>query len=176
VSGVVPPAPVSAVMKFRAFLLLCCMVFVPAAAMFSHQLPPAVRALPHRLLASLAGKLAARGQREPPPVSAGPAANPTVAAVAAPPAVAGMAAAGLERTALGQLEALGAVAIECRPLPGAAGHIASCRLPVDADGQLQRVFQARGGDAETATRALTADVAAWRQRTAGQPQAQPRLW
>jgi hypothetical protein len=148
-------------MKFRASLLLCCMVFVPAAAMFSHQLPPAVRALPYRLLASLVASLAARGQREPP---AAPAAD-AVPLVAAAPGT----------TAVDQLEALGAVAIECRTLSDGAGRIASCRLPVDAEGQLQRVFQARGPDAESATRALTAEVAAWRQRTAARP-ATPRLW
>jgi hypothetical protein len=152
-------------MKFRAFLLVGCMVVVPAAAMFSHHLPPAFRAAPSRLLKTLAARLVAAGSR-PPAVPAGP---PSRAAVL-PPADAPVAAvAGDEPTATAQLEALGAVAIECRPLPGGTGHLASCRVPVDVEGQLQRVFQAQAADADAALRGLNTAVAAWLRAVASRP-------
>jgi hypothetical protein len=37
-------------------------------------------------------------------------------------------------------------------------------VPVDASGQLQRVFQATGADPLAATESLAQQVAAWRQR------------
>lgn len=154
-------------MKFRAFLLVGCMVVVPAAAMFSHHVPPAVRAAPSRLLKTLAARLVAAGPRAP----ALPAEPPSRAAFV-PPADAPVAAvAGDEPTATAsaQLEALGAVAIECRPLPGGTGHLASCRVPVDAEGQLQRVFQAQAADADAALRGLNAAVAAWLRAVASRP-------
>lgn len=153
-------------MKFRVLLLACCMVFVPAAALFSHHLPPAVRAVPQRLFAPLAARV------QPDPPSAPEAPEVTAAAGIAPPSVAGPAAGGVGAA---DLEALGAVAIECRPLPGGAGQIASCRMPVDDRGQLQRVFQARGVDADAAIRALATEVSAWRQRSAARP-AVSRPW
>jgi hypothetical protein len=61
------------------------------------------------------------------------------------------------------------VAIECRPLPGGTGHLASCRVPVDAEGQLQRVFQAQAADADAALRGLNAAVAAWLRAVASRP-------
>lgn len=146
-------------MKFRAFVLVACMVVVPLAALVSHRLPAAVRGWPQRLLASLTIRPAA-GSREPPLVALPPidvADTPVAAATPAGPAVA-----GLGRTSLERLVAHGAVAIECRQLPGGVGQVASCRVPVDADGQLQRVFQARGNDADSAMAALDAQVAAWR--------------
>jgi hypothetical protein len=64
-----------------------------------------------------------------------------------------------------QLKALGSVSFECQPLPGPDGlYSSSCRLPVDAAGQLQRVFQATGHDPTTASSALLDQVLAWRQR------------
>jgi len=69
-----------------------------------------------------------------------------------------------------RLTSLGALAIDCQPMPGAAGlHSCSCRVPVDATGQLQRVFQATGRDPLSATDALLEQVTAWRQRVALQP-------
>ena len=71
-----------------------------------------------------------------------------------------------------QLKAMGAVSFDCQPLPGAEGlHSSSCRVPVDATGQLQRVFQATGHDPNAASAALLEQVTAWRQRAALQPSA-----
>jgi hypothetical protein len=172
-----PPAPIRrafpaptpsacgpVVMKFRTFILVACMVVVPLAALVSHRLPAAVRGWPQRLLASLTPRPAAVGGREPPLVVL-----PPIDVADTPVAVAAPAAAGLERTSLERLVAHGAVAIECRPLPGGVGQVASCRVPVDADGQLQRVFQARGSDAGAALAALDAQVAAWRRIAAADP-------
>ena len=64
-----------------------------------------------------------------------------------------------------RLKDLGAMAFDCQPLPGAGGLFSSsCRVPVDASGQLQRVFQATGADPLAATESLAQQVAAWRQR------------
>jgi hypothetical protein len=71
-----------------------------------------------------------------------------------------------------QLEALGAVAFECQPSPGTPGqHASSCRLPIDAGGQLQRVFHATGPDPTSASAALLEQVALWRRRGAPLPPA-----
>jgi len=64
-----------------------------------------------------------------------------------------------------RLKDLGAMAFDCQPLPGTAGLFSSsCRVPVDASGQLQRVFQATGADPLAASESLAQQVAAWRQR------------
>ena len=64
-----------------------------------------------------------------------------------------------------QLKSAGAVAFDCQPLPGPEGLFSSsCRVPVDATGQLQRVFQASGPDPVSASAALLSQVTAWRQR------------
>lgn len=69
-----------------------------------------------------------------------------------------------------RLKALGAVAFECQPVPGGGGfHASSCRVPVDATGQLQRVFQATGDTPASATEALVEQVQAWRLRAEGSP-------
>lgn len=71
-----------------------------------------------------------------------------------------------------QLKELGAVSFDCQPLPGPEGlHSSACRVPVDATGQLQRVFQANGHDPGSASAALLEQVRAWRQRVALQPAA-----
>lgn len=63
------------------------------------------------------------------------------------------------------LTALGAVSIDCQPIPGPDGlYSSSCRVPIDASGQLQRVFQAVDHDPGSASAALLAQVTAWRQR------------
>lgn len=74
-----------------------------------------------------------------------------------------------------QLKLAGAVSFDCQPLPGSEGLFSSsCRVPVDATGQLQRVFQASGHDPGTASAALLAQVTEWRQRMAmQQPPATP---
>jgi len=63
-----------------------------------------------------------------------------------------------------RLKALGAIAFECQPAPGGGLYASSCRVPVDATGQLQRVFQATGHDPATATEALVEQVQQWRLR------------
>ncbi|MFM8709353.1 MAG: hypothetical protein ACKOHK_15065, partial [Planctomycetia bacterium] len=69
-----------------------------------------------------------------------------------------------------QLKALGAVSFECLPQAGPEGlYSSTCRVPVDATGQLQRVFQASGHDAGSASAALLDQVLAWRQRLTAQP-------
>jgi predicted trehalose synthase len=45
-------------------------------------------------------------------------------------------------------------------------HVASCRVAMDAAGQLHRVFQAPGSDPSAATAALADQVEAWRDRLA----------
>jgi hypothetical protein len=66
-----------------------------------------------------------------------------------------------------KLTELGAQALECVALPGAAGRcLASCRVPLDPAGQLQRVFQAEGADPAEATGLLVDEVVSWQRRMA----------
>lgn len=66
-----------------------------------------------------------------------------------------------------QLAQVGAIGFDCQPLAGGEGlHGCSCRVPVDASGQLQRVFQAAGHDPLTAALALRDQVTAWKDRAA----------
>lgn len=68
-----------------------------------------------------------------------------------------------------RLRNLGAMSFDCQPVPGTGGmYSSSCRVPVDASGQLQRVFQATGADPLTASESLAQQVAAWRQRVVEQ--------
>lgn len=70
----------------------------------------------------------------------------------------------------GRLVDLGATDIECHSEPGAGGrHRATCRIPVDAAGQLHRVFQATGPDRSTAERNLLTEVMARKHRMAAAP-------
>ena len=73
-----------------------------------------------------------------------------------------------------RLASLGAVGLQVKraeAVPNATGivHVASCRLPVDATGQLQRFFQATAPTAEESVSRLTEQVAAWKSRIATQP-------
>ncbi len=76
-----------------------------------------------------------------------------------------------------QLAQVGAIGFDCQPLAGGEGlHGCSCRMPVDASGQLQRVFQAAGHDPLTAATALRDQVTTWKDRSArgaAPPQASP---
>lgn len=64
-----------------------------------------------------------------------------------------------------RLESLGAFAVDCHPLAGtAAGYASSCRLNVDANGELHRMFYGKGRDAATALRSLVEQVEEWRRR------------
>ncbi len=65
------------------------------------------------------------------------------------------------------LRALGAQGIECRAVHSTAGiHVATCSVPLDATGQLMRVFHASGANSLSAERSLLAEVESWRHRTA----------
>lgn len=155
-------------MKIRSFLLVSSLVVVPLFAMFSHRVPPGVRAAVGRFVGGLAG-----GERPgpgPAPIDATvpPAPVPQAAGVpmdtapaATAPPVVPVAAHVPDSDGMSRLRALGAIAIDCRPLDGNGGHVASCRVPVDSSGQLQRVFQATGPNAVSATERLFHDVTAW---------------
>lgn len=153
-------------MKFRSILLIALMVIVPALAMFSHHVPAGLPAAAGRLLLTpvigwvaswreVAGPgLTARGARVEPLVEAD-------SVTAAPHAIT-----EADRAAVRErLREAGAVDVECRQLPGAgAGHVATGRVALDADGQLQRVFQATGHDTLAAERRLLEEITAWQQR------------
>jgi hypothetical protein len=159
-------------MKFRSLLLLACMTVVPCTAMFSHRLPDG---LPQAFRRSVWEPAVAwvRGSAPTPGVVGecpDQPLRPVVAAALVPGAR--EATDGIrESDALrARLTQIGAVGVECRPLPGSTGdHVAMCRMPVDAAGHLHRVFQVIGPDAQTAQRRLVVDVEAWLQRTASRP-------
>lgn len=167
-------------MKARASLLIAFMIVVPAAAMFSHRIPADVRRsmreCSSRIVASWAG---GRPEASPTPGQTAPdrpsaseklsaaddGASATAAAVVPRADVdvrSGMPPAG---RAEDSLEALGVVGLECRPLAGGMGHMATCSVPLDASGQLFRVFHAIGTDGSAAVETLAADIAAWRTRS-----------
>jgi hypothetical protein len=165
-------------MKLRSLVLMSCMLIVPSLAMFSHLIPPDCRAAARRQFTAAAQIFwhersardgAAAPAPEPPPAA--------LVSVASPgPAVALLAdrtrqvrdQQAREQLAVEkQLQSLGAVSFECLPQAGPEGlYSCSCRVPVDATGQLQRVFQASGHDAGSASTALLDQVLAWRQRPA----------
>lgn len=168
-------------MRVRSLLLGVCMVVVPALALFSHHVPPgltaAVREAVLRQTAAWSGRQeAATVPREPAvaPPAAPPAPPSASAAVPSPPqpvAVAPQPVPGgstaARRAVEDRLLELGATAIECQPMPGGPGAlVASCRVAVDASGQLQRVFQAAGPEPTAALERLLVDVQAWRRRLA----------
>lgn len=171
-------------MKVRTCVFFACMIIVPALAMFSHHLPTGVReTLRARLWQPAADWVASLTNRGPVKTEGGsggmaletivemPAA-PAPEAVANPPAPA---AGATPSPSADALVALGATVIDCRPFDALAGtHVASCRVAVDADGQLHRVFQAAGASPEEAFAALLDTVRAWQDRTASRV-ATPRL-
>lgn len=170
-------------MKLRSALLVACMLVVPAVALFSHRIPADMR----KAVREAVGRGVAWWQvpNEAEAMVDSPAA-PIVAAAPesgrmnslpaeSPPIVAEPILVGLQpgqavqprRDLERRLEELGGTAFECRPMQGLGGmHVASCRVPLDASGQLMRVFQASGAGADEATRTLVSDVAAWKQRMA----------
>ena len=185
-------------MKLRSLLLVSCMLVVPALAMFSHWIPTEFRAATRRGFAAatsgMLGTPAEAGTVPPPPTTpptaGAPAASPSLLPIAAQPAAAAVAepatppmvAQLADRTRQvrdqqardqqaieAQLKAAGAVSFDCQPLPGPEGlYSSSCRVPVDATGQLQRVFQATGHDPGSASAALLEQVMGWRQRAVTQ--------
>jgi hypothetical protein len=156
-------------MKVRTSLIFACMTVVPALALFSHRLPGELRARVRsglwQPLVSWADFHREACQPAPgdpagePPVSVAQAAQPAPA----PPPQSSPAADSF--SSVEPLKRLGAVAVDCRPLDGVAGtHVASCRVAVDAAGQLHRVFQAAGTSPEEALAALTVIVRDWQAR------------
>lgn len=149
-------------MKFRSSLLVALMVIVPGLAMFSHHVPAGAAEAARRIvmepmtawMEAWRGAPAARGE--------GTAAATSFEAVPGLP----IGVTEADRTGVRErLRSLGAVAVECRSAPGdAAEHVASCRVPLDAAGQLQRVFQATGQEPLAAERRLLEDVTAWLDR------------
>lgn len=151
-------------MRIRSGLLVACMVVVPLIAMFSHRLPPGTRAAivdflrrPPRLdpVRPVPGAVAVQA-----PVATTPAASAPAQHVV--PVVAMSTVSESDTSAWQRLRTLGAVALDCRPLQGGTGHVATCRVPVDAAGQLERVFQATGPDSTAAMDNLLREVVAWR--------------
>jgi hypothetical protein len=175
-------------MMVRTCILSLCMVVVPALAMFSHHVPADLRAaatcdiwqpLVERMQGWLDPAEPITADGSPVAPAGQPAVVGTTAAVASAAPTVGEAGAAFADAALEselppeqedgarRLAALGGLAIDCRPLEGVAGmHVASCRVAMDAAGQLHRVFQAAGPDPAAATEALAAQVAAWRERLA----------
>ncbi|MFM7107927.1 MAG: hypothetical protein ACKOZU_04910 [Planctomycetaceae bacterium] len=179
-------------MKFRSFLIVACIVVVPLIAMFSHRIPAGTRAAVAAYLRDLVGPrpappnavgAGAAGGASPTPAPSAPAPAPAGAPEQPPgerveraaavvsadglPRVVPISATAPEPEAFGALRALGAVAIESRPLEGPGGHVARCRVPVDGTGELERVFQATGSDAAAAAENLLYEVAAWRRAAPG---------
>lgn len=160
-------------MTFRTILLAGCMVMVPAAALFSHRLPAGLRAalretavagmtrcreaVTGRVVSSAAVAVAAgpvdRPSTDQPLHHDGrePAADPPAPAVSAADRLAG----------------LGVIGFDCHPVAGTSGeHQATCQVPLDATGQLVRVFHATGRDGDAALAALATEVEGWRHRAA----------
>jgi hypothetical protein len=158
-------------MIIRTWLLAACMIVVPGLALCSHHLPPEIRAAARcdiwqPVASRVESWFSASGECRPadPPATSPPGWD---GAAAGPPSTAVTAADDRTTTAVERLTALGAAAIDCRPLEAdRRTHVASCRIAMDAAGQLHRVFQAPGSSPEEATAALTAQVEAWQQRLA----------
>lgn len=69
-----------------------------------------------------------------------------------------------------QLTDLGATSIDCRPQPGAVpGYTSTCRIGIDAAGQLHRMFHGQGPDAPAAMQSLIDQIQAWQAQQAGTP-------
>lgn len=170
-------------MKVRTSLLFACMIIVPGLAMFSHRVPAEVRtatrcALWDPILAWAEGwsQPAADAQDPPAGMSQPAVAEPTP--LAGPTHTPGSDFGGLSRgggsdaaplagDATERLVGLGASAVECRPLdPSAGTYVASCRIAMDASGQLHRVFQAAGTSPAQAVSSLADQVEQWRARLA----------
>lgn len=160
-------------MTLRTSLLAVCMVAVPGVALFSHRVPADVRTGVRTAVTKAVAwcRDAVTPSRAVP--SADPA-TPAVATAAVSSATASTAATATEsRPAATRLQpeaalaSLGVTAVECRPLPGPdGGHVASCAVPLDSEGQLLRVFHGTGGDRDAALAALAAEVDGWRGRFA----------
>lgn len=190
-------------MKLRTWLLVACMVIVPALAMFSHWVPADVRrtirsqarlclervvaaVTPQPTAVSVAASRAESPAEAPADTrNEGPAASPAESAAASParspaPATAAIAAvptapgvALAEPTAAEPRTVLRGVAVDCRPVGDGSVHVASCRVAIDSTGQLHRVFQAAGPTPDGAVAALEEAVSAWQRRLADRTAPRP---
>lgn len=142
------------------------MVSVPSLALFSHHLPAGLPAAAGRLLiAPAVGWIASwRGATASALTTRTSGVEPLVEVdvlASTTPAISATDQADIRR----RLRAAGAVAVECHALPGdEVEHLATARVALDADGQLQRVFQATGHDSLAAHRRLLEEITAWRRR------------
>jgi hypothetical protein len=153
-------------MKCRSSLLIALMVVVPALAMFSHHVPAGLPATASRLLlAPVIGWVASwREAAGSGPTARGGQVQSLVEDDPVPTAPQSITEADLAAVRE-RLRDAGAVGVDCRQLPGAgAGHVATGRVALDADGQLQRVFQATGHDSLAAERRLLEEITAWQER------------
>ena len=159
-------------MKVRTFLLFACMIVVPGLAMFSHRVPAEFRtatrcALWDPLLAWVAnwtnrGAVEEVWAEEPAGMTGDTAASGPGVRSAGGPVVE-----SATPRANARLADLGGIAVECRPLDSLSGtHVVSCRVAMDAAGQLHRVFQAAGRTPDEAVAALADEVERWRARLA----------
>jgi hypothetical protein len=167
-------------MKFRSCLLVACMLVVPALAMFSHRIPrelrASARALVQRVLRTAGQGVGARRwcsslAEEATSLQGGTGTadgGPGTAPSGGTPSPRGVEGDPRDQSEVhSRLVAAGAMAIECQPLPGVPGrHLASCRVALDPEGQLQRVFQAEAADPATAARDLLDQLAEWNDRRA----------
>lgn len=162
-------------MTLRTTLLAVCMVAVPTVALFSHRVPSCFRARVREAAAAAAewchDAVTSRRQAAVPPApetDSNAVSSDSFAVAASPPSDASPG--GTETLLAG----LGARSLECRPLPGPnGGQAASCTVPLDADGQLLRVFNATGSDRDAALAALVNEVEGWRRRIASAPRQPP---
>jgi len=152
------------------------MLVVPGLALCSHHLPAELRraardAVWRPLTTRVEGLFSQSTGPVSPPGATGGAGVGGRPSPAVPPADKPVAAAG--SVGVERLAALGAVAIACQPVDADGMHVASCRVAMDAAGQLHRVFQAAGPSPAAATAALLMQVEAWRERLATRAAAAP---
>ena len=171
-AGTVPPSaaatPPTAGQPAQASPAVETTGFLPAATTPSATatgLPPAATGLPPAATGGPAASTAPLAGGVVPTSAAEPAAPPLVTQLADRTRQVREQQAREQQAIEAQLKSAGAVAFDCQPLPGPEGLFSSsCRVPVDATGQLQRVFQATGPDPGSASAALLSQVTAWRQR------------
>jgi len=153
-------------MKVRTCLLFACMIVVPGLAMFSHRVPAEFRAATRCALWDPILGWASDWTRSPVGCEVGTAEpGGIVNEAAAYESVVRPDASVVDDDRLVSLEG---IPVECRILDDPAGtHVASCRVAMDAAGQLHRVFQAAGQTPDEAVAALATEVEGWRARLAG---------
>lgn len=138
----------------------------PLVAISAAAVEPAKAQRPAAAPAQAVGAVAAQ---PPPPATSADAAAPTSLAPRhnLPRSQAEWAALATLRK---QLANLGATGIDCRPQPGAVpGYTSTCRVGIDAAGQLHRMFHGQGPDAPAAMQSLVDQIQAWQAHQAGAP-------